>query len=137
MQTVSKNHDTRTDTNNVLAEVGSRRMAFVKSKKDIDELYGDKYNGEGWHLRGQFFGEEKLQFSGKLFEFEKQWLYCWAAKIENTWLFFPEDALVFVDEQYYNDRFELWLKRNYQNVNDESAKNTLREIFNAMDDEDK
>lgn len=41
------------------------------------------------------------------------------------------------DEQYYNDRFELWLKLNSPNVNDESDKNTLREIFNAMDDEDK
>lgn len=86
---ILKKHDT---------QIGSRRMAFVKSKKDIDKQYGDKYNGEGWHLRGQFFDKEQLQFSGKLFEFEKMWLYCWATKIGDTWLFFSEDALEFVDE---------------------------------------
>lgn len=73
--------------------------AIIKNKKQLDDTNGAIFNGEGWHLKGQFFPIEGLQFSGKTFEFEKIFKDCYGTVIEGVWHFFSEQALIFFNEE--------------------------------------
>lgn len=42
-----------------------------------------------------------------------------------------------MSDKIYDERFEMWLKKNSYVENEDIDIDTLREVFEAMDDEDK
>lgn len=116
-------------------KVGDKHNATIKYRHQIEDI-AMCFSGGGWILKGQFFWEENLELSGKEFEFEKAFRYCWAAIIDGEWRYFSEEALIFDKKSFFDERFNLWLKSNYD-IKQKLDIDTLRNIFDAMDEQDK
>jgi len=70
------------------------KFGVVKTKVQLDD-FRNRFNGEGWLLKGQFFPTENLELSGKTFEFTKQWNFCWTTVINGQYRFISEEAIIF------------------------------------------
>lgn len=74
------------------------RKAIIKTRSQIEAASSHYNPGDGWQMRGQYFPESNLRFSGIEVEVEA-WEngMTYQCKINGEWHFLSVDALEFLD----------------------------------------